>query len=158
MARRNVLKGRFPDFLIIGSAKSGTTTLYECLQRHPNIFLPALKEPQFFSKNSVFEQGAAWYKALFAQAEDSQICGEASTTYTRWPHTPDVPRRIMNLLPNPKFIYLMRNPVERAYSHYCHHMRFEVTMTFEEALQPIRFADRPVSLLFSSRGISLSPF
>lgn len=128
------LKGRFPDFLIIGSAKSGTTTLYEYLQRHQSVFLPALKEPEFFSNNSVFEKGVAWYKALFAKAGDGQICGEASTTYTRWPHTPDVPRRIMDLLLNPKFIYLMRNPVERAYSHYCHHMRLEVTMTFEEAL------------------------
>ncbi|HUY14108.1 MAG TPA: sulfotransferase [Terriglobia bacterium] len=134
VAKPNGLKGRFPDFLVIGSAKSGTTTLYEYLQRHPSVFLPALKEPEFFSKDSVFEKGEAWYKALFAEAGGDQICGEASTTYTRWPNTPDVPARIRDLLPNPKFIYLMRNPVERAYSHYCHHMRLEVTMTFEEAL------------------------
>ena len=133
-AKRKALKGRSPDFLIIGSAKSGTTTLYEYLQRHPSVFLPALKEPEFFSNNSVFGRGPAWYEGLFAGAATNQICGEASTTYTRWPHTPDVPRRIMDFMPNPKFIYLMRNPVERAYSHYCHHMRLEVTMTFEEAL------------------------
>lgn len=124
-----------PGFLIIGAAKCGTTTLYQYLARHPSIFMPEAKEPQFFSDGAVYHRGEAWYRSLFSAARDDQICGEASTTYTRWPHTDDAAPRIARLLPDVRLIYLMRHPVERAYSHYAHHMRFGVTMTFEEALE-----------------------
>lgn len=134
-SKRVGAKGRLPDFLVIGAAKSGTTTFYDYLQQHPEVFLPAEKEPDFFSRDPVFQRGVDWYKAMFRKALTSQKCGEGSTTYSRWPHTPDVPKRISELLSNPKFIYLIRNPVDRTYSHYCHRMRLNVTMTFEEALK-----------------------
>jgi hypothetical protein len=97
--------------------------------------MSAQKEPEFFSRDAVFEQGLEWYRSLFSQARPDQMCGEASTTYARWPHLPNVPERIMESLPNARFIYIMRHPVDRAYSHYCQHMRLGVTMTFEEALK-----------------------
>ena len=76
---------RLPDFFIIGSAKSGTTTLYRYLCRHPNIFMSTPKEMSFFSKDKEYERGVEWYASLFADASENQLCGEASTTYTRWP-------------------------------------------------------------------------
>ncbi len=125
---------RLPDFLIIGAAKSGTTTLWEYLNRHPQIFMSALKEPEFFSSSQVYDRGIDWYKALFCDAGENQICGEASTTYSRWPHTLDSPQLIQQLGLTPQFIYIMRHPVDRAFSHYAHHMRLDISMTFEEAL------------------------
>lgn len=125
---------RLPDFLLIGAAKSGTSTLHQYLRRHSGIFLPKLKEPEFFSDDSMYARGVDWYGSLFEQAAANQLCGEASTTYTRWPHTADAAARIAKLLPRAKLIYIMRHPVDRAYSHYAHHMRLGVTMTFEEAL------------------------
>jgi hypothetical protein len=127
--------GRLPDFMIIGAAKCGTTTLHEWLSRNPDIFMTDPKEPEFFSKDEIYERGLEYYCSLFAAAKPHQICGEGSTTYTRWPHTADASTRIADLLPRTRFIYLMRNPVDRAYSHYAHHMRLGVTMTFEEALR-----------------------
>ncbi len=62
------------------------------------------------------------------------MCGEASTCYTRWPHYGDVAERLHAAVPEAKLIYIMRHPVERAYSHYAHNMRHEITMTFGEAL------------------------
>jgi hypothetical protein len=127
--------GRLPDFVIMGAAKSGTTTLWDYLGQHPGIFMCEPKEPEFFSREAVYERGLDWYRGLFAQASGDQLCGEASTTYTRWPHTADAPALMAEVLERPKFVYLMRHPVERTFSHYSHHMRFDVTMTFEEALE-----------------------
>ncbi len=124
-----------PDFMIIGAAKSGTTSLFHSLIRHPKIFIPDMKEPEYFSRQSINNRGLDWYRSLFAPAQDGQLCADASTTYTRWPHTLDAPALIAELLPDIKFIYIMRHPIDRAYSHYGHHMRKGVTMTFEEALE-----------------------
>jgi hypothetical protein len=126
---------RRPSFFIIGAPKAGTTTLYEYLWRHPGLFMCEPKEPCFFSDESVWGRGWDWYRSLFSGATDDQLCGEASTGYTRWPHTSDAPARIAATYPDAKLIYILRHPVERAYSHYAHHMRYGVTMTFEEALQ-----------------------
>lgn len=126
---------RLPDFMIIGAAKGGTTALYQYLNRHPSVFLSTPKEPEFFSRDSEYERGLDWYTGLFSAASSDQLCGEASTTYTRWPHWPYVPERIAEAVPRVRLLYIMRNPVDRAYSHYVHHMRTGVTMTFEEALQ-----------------------
>ena len=123
-----------PDFIIIGAAKSGTTTLYHYLIQHPEIFMVAGKEPSFFSDPRWRDRGLDWYASLFAEAATDQVRGEASTTYTRRPHTEDAPARIAECYPQTKFIYIMRHPVERAYSHYAHHMRGGVTMSFEEAI------------------------
>ncbi len=126
--------GCLPDFIIIGAAKSGTSTLFEYLNNHEEIFIPSRKELEFFCKDENFDKGLSWYKSQFANVKNNQICGDASTTYSRWPNKPNVPERIYKNLREIKFIYIMRHPVARAYSHYVHHMRTGVTMTFEEAL------------------------
>jgi hypothetical protein len=140
---------RLPDFLIIGAAKAGTTTLYKYLSRHPQIYMSTPKEPDFFSKNELYNQGVEWYASLFSQASPSQICGEASTAYTHQiPLIPEIPERIFRLLPQVKLIYLLRHPVDRAYSNYVQQIKafqiqrknanqpaFKVPETFEELLQ-----------------------
>lgn len=112
--------GRLPDFLIIGAAKSGTSTLYRHLRRQPGIFMSAVKEPCFFDPDVAWSRGVDWYRSLFAGAAADQLCGEASTNYTRHPQVPGVPARIAHLIPDVKLVYIMRHPVERAYSHFVH--------------------------------------
>jgi len=130
---------KLPEFLIIGAARSGTTTLYTYLRMHPDVYMPKVKEPEYFSKDEIFNRGEKWYRSLFKKAKRQQICGEASTSYTHWPHYPYAASRIASLLPKVKLIYIMRHPVERAYSHYkrniysCEHDR-----SFEQALKKNR--------------------
>jgi len=118
--------GRRPDFLIIGAAKAGTSTLYDYLVSHPGIHMSPIKEPCFFDANVGWHKGWSWYSSLFSGALPDQICGEASTNYTRWPQVPGVPARISEYIPDVKLIYIMREPVNRAYSHYLHRYVKEV--------------------------------
>jgi hypothetical protein len=123
---------RLPDFLIIGAAKSGTTTLYQYLQRHPDVFMSTPKEMSFFSKDEVYARGFEWYAALFRGAEPGQLCGEASTTYSRWPTYRHAAERIAAAVPHVRMLYVVRNPVERLYSFYGHRMREEVSSSLQE--------------------------
>ncbi len=140
-------RGRLPDFLIIGAAKCGTSTLHGYLCRHPEIHMSPIKEPCFFDQDVSWNKGLDWYRDLFAGARSGQICGEASTNYTRWPQVPQVPARIYENLPGVRLIYMMRHPVDRAYSHYLHRHTKEVypgesfIKTFEEFV-----ADDPMCL------------
>lgn len=134
--------GRWPDFFIIGAMKSGTTSLCDLLERDRRIFMCAKKEPQFFSRDQVHARGDDWYRGLFADAEEGQVCGEASTCYSRHPHYADAAGRIARAVPAARLIYIMRHPVERAYSHYQHRMeeravRGEPILSFEEAVAAI---------------------
>lgn len=110
--------GRLPDFIIIGAAKCGTTTLYEYLCRHPQVFMSVPKEPHFFAREPIYAKGMDWYRSLFSGAQASQVCGEASTLYTRWPDFPNCARRVAEHVPKAKLIYVMRHPIDRAYSGY----------------------------------------
>jgi hypothetical protein len=127
--------GRLPEFVMIGAMKSGTTSLHRTLNRHPQIYMCPSKEPMFFSREAVYQRGIDWYRRQFAGAQSQQICGEASTCYSRWPHFGNVPARLHEHMPDAKLIYMMRHPVERAYSHYGHDMRHHITMSFEQALE-----------------------
>lgn len=129
---------RLPDFLVIGAAKSATSTLATLLAMNPRIFISPTKEPEFFAVDDVFERGIEWYRELFRGAGDDQLCGEASTAYTRWPQLPHAAERIARHIPHAKLIYIMRHPVDRAYSHYVHRLTKElhpgepIRSTFEE--------------------------
>ncbi len=113
---------RLPDFIVIGAMKAGSTTLWGLLASHPAIFVCEPKEPQFFSRDERYARGLGEYAKLFAGARADQIAGESSTCYSRWPHHGDVAARIARDLPGVKLVYLLRHPVERAYSHYGHLM------------------------------------
>lgn len=112
-----------PDFIIIGTPKGGTTSLYNYLIQHPNIYSAYRKEVDFFIHYYNF--GINWYKSFFPLSmykfiikilfKKKFITGEASPSYM---FDPNAPRRVSALLPKIKLIILLRNPVERAYSHY----------------------------------------
>ena len=127
-----------PDFLIIGAQKCGTTSLYHYLVQHPQI-VPALqKEVHFFDLN--FDKGLEWYQAQFQplNSQNNLITGEASPYYI---FHPLVPERVYQLFPKVKLIALLRNPVDRAISHYYHEVRLGYeTMGLEDAIasEPIR--------------------
>lgn len=119
LRRARISGRRLPDFFIVGHAKCGTTALYEMLQGHPQVFMPAVKEPEFLSRAGHFVQGAPRrpdskmprtldeYLALFAGAGAGQIAGEASTEYLR---TPRAAGRIAELRPDARIIVFLREP------------------------------------------------
>lgn len=109
-----------PDFIIIGAMKAGTSTLYDQLARQPGIFMSTPKEPAFFADDAVFARGSDWYRSLFAPAPSEALRGEASTHYTKLPTFPKTVERMRMLDPAPRLIYIIRNPVDRAVSHYLH--------------------------------------
>lgn len=109
-----------PDFLIVGAMKCGTSTLQAQLALQPGIFMTTPKEPNFFSDDDVHARGLDWYKALFAGARPGDLKGEASTHYTKLPTYPDCLPRLTATLAAPRIIYLIRDPVARAVSHYIH--------------------------------------
>jgi hypothetical protein len=126
---------RWPDFIVIGAARSGTTLLCTYLDCQPRVFVSDPKEPFFFSHESCYMKGDRSYLNLFAKAGPDQICGEASTSYSVWPTFGNVAGRIAAAVPQAKLIYVMRHPVDRCYSDYDYYiMRTGRTETFEEAL------------------------
>ena len=109
---------RLPDFFIIGAAKAGTTSLYDMLARHPGVFLPSRKEPEFFARDDLYAEGIENYAWMFDPARPDQLTGEGSTLYSLSPLFPDTASRIVRHVPQARFIYVLRHPVERAYSFY----------------------------------------
>ena len=107
-----------PTFFIAGAAKAGSSTLYKYLATHPDIFMAKDKEPAFFTKH--YHKGDRWYESLFASAQISQAIGEATVEYMV---DHDAPLRIQKRLPMAKFIFILRNPSDRAWSHYWHRVK-----------------------------------
>jgi hypothetical protein len=112
-----------PTFLIIGAVKAGTTSLHHYLDQHPEIQMSTVKETNFFSgaANGVpFPVGRVdsldEYERLFDPTFD--VRGEASPGYSNHPRREGVPERIEKLLPGVKLVYLVRDPIARAVSHY----------------------------------------
>ena len=116
----NSLKPRLPDFVIIGAMKSATSSLYDQLAGQPGIFMCTPKEPNFFSDAIQYSKGMSWYSSLFAEADKGSLLGEASTHYTKLPTHPETVQRLKEHLPDARFIYVMRHPVDRLVSHYMH--------------------------------------
>jgi len=129
-----------PDFIIFGVSRSGTTSLYQYLAQHPNIEPCVVKEPRFF--DMYYDRGIDWYrmnfpskwqKFIFTKFKHKKfITGEASGAYLQNPHAP---KRIHDLNPNIKLILLLRNPVDRAFSHYKRKMKNgSEKLSFEEVI------------------------
>jgi hypothetical protein len=145
---------RLPSFVIIGAMKSATSTLYEQLLRQPGIFLPRLKEPNFFSNDEQYALGMQWYTGLFSEASSTDILGEASTHYTKLPTYPQTLARMRNLLEEPRLIYVMRDPVDRLISQYVHQRSLdEIQCGLEQAL--IR---HPELVAYSCYAQQLAPY
>ena len=129
-----------PDFLILGAQKAGTTALYSYLRRHPAIVGPWWKEVSFFDRH--FARGESWYRGQFPTRAQRRLvtrrtgaevlAGEASPGYLFHPFAAD---RVAALLPTARLIALLRNPVDRALSHYNHEVAFSrEPLSFEEAI------------------------
>lgn len=132
-----------PSFIIIGAARSGTTSLYNYLSQHPCILPAYRKEPTYFA-NLYHKKNMIWYRAhfptfahkIFMEMKDKfqkVITGEASTYYLFYPYTA---QRVNESLPSIKIIVMLRNPVDRAYSQYTQNKEsgFE-HLSFEEAIE-----------------------
>ncbi len=129
--RLSPLERMAPDFLIIGAQKAGTSSLFKYLMRHGGYLRPLLKDIYFFDNN--FAKGNDWYLSFFpsATARSAQEkatsgpvrTGEGATYYILHPLAP---QRVRLSFPDVKLIVLLRDPVERALSHYFHNLRFGV--------------------------------
>ena len=109
--------------LIIGAMKCGTTSLFSYLAQHPQIAACRKKETFFFSADGCWNRGFDWYRSLWDwDSTIHRIALEASVDYTRVPTYPNAAERIATLADkvNFKFIYIMRNPLDRIESHYTH--------------------------------------
>lgn len=132
-----------PDFFVIGAYRSGTTFLHRALGQHPQVFMPILKEPNFFAVDGNDDAtpelltrsvaDPAEYERLYRDATSAQRCGDVSPEYLR---NPAAPARIRLTHPDAPLVAILRNPVERAYSDYMQHRArgSEPCETFAEAL------------------------
>jgi hypothetical protein len=119
-----------PNFIICGAAKSATTSLFSALNQHPSIYMPRIKEVDFFSHR--YTENIETYKDYFLKAKNNQIIGEASPDYM---FVKGSAKKIKKHLPDVKLIFILRNPVDRAYSNYLHKQRDgEENRTFEVAI------------------------
>lgn len=129
-----------PDFIVIGAHKAGTTSFYEYLRQHPMILSAWKKDIKYFDLH--FYRGSLWYRSYFPSkyrmrvdrySGQRYITGDGATDYL---FSSRAPQRIANLLPDVKLMLALRNPVDRAYSHYQHIYRngWE-PLSFEDAIE-----------------------
>jgi hypothetical protein len=146
-----------PNLFIIGSMKSGTTSLHNYLNTHPHIHMSENKEPGYFVKEMTHNLGIDWYLSLFSSNEQHAYVGESSTHYTKLPTHQGVADRIHSFNPDAKFVYVMRNPFERLVSHYWHEVRkLEHGGEHRGLLQAVEA--NPEYLAFSNYAMQLQPY
>jgi hypothetical protein len=141
-----------PTFLIGGAPRAGTTYLYEVLDQHPEIYMakPRSPEPKFFLIDDDFQKGLAWYsEKYFSDSEGRAAVGEKSTNYLE---SRDVAGRIRGLLPDVKLLFVLRNPIERAFSNWLWSKKNQLeTLPFSEAVETeeVREAAYPPAYRYS---------
>ena len=151
------------DFFIVGAPKSGTTSLYHYLSEHPQVEMSSQKEPDYFSDKAIHEQGMYYaknrvdtldkYESLFVQKE-SVVYGEASVSYLFYEN---VAEDIKKYNPNAKIIIMLRDPIERAFSHYLMDYRLGlISDSFENVLAKI--SNHKNAHLFYQQYIEVSKY
>ncbi|MFD1677183.1 sulfotransferase family protein [Alicyclobacillus fodiniaquatilis] len=135
-----------PNFILVGSAKSGTTALDYFLKKHKDIYMSPVKESHFFSSQEITQfngpgdegilkgivRDVSTYEGLFTGVTNEKVVGESSVYYLYYPQTP---KTIKSLVPHAKIIIVLRNPIDRAYSAYWHLLRDQrENLSFEKAL------------------------
>ncbi|OED42631.1 hypothetical protein AB833_05825 [Chromatiales bacterium (ex Bugula neritina AB1)] len=133
---------RLPDYLIIGTMKGGTTILHDFICDHPNVVAAKQKEVHYFSL--FYDRGESWYSDYFRDADSSVITGEASPTYFDMDAGGVIPRIIFRDIPKVKLILVVRDPVERAISHYNHYCVVN-KLEYLQKMGPERFFNLPFS-------------
>lgn len=105
----------FPNLIIPGAGKSGTSSLHLYLNQHPDIYMSEKKEPGYFFYDHLYKKQANWYQGLFEEGKSLKYRGESSTYYFKYELAL---KRMKEDLVDPKFIILLRHPIERIISHY----------------------------------------
>lgn len=125
-----------PNLFLVGSMKSGTSSLHSYLGSHPSIFMVPMKEPTHFVDGAelkpvspgLWEAGIwrdrAQYLDMFADAGNANVVGESSTNYSKLPQITGVAQRIAEFNPSARILYIMRDPIERSISHYWHMVKW----------------------------------
>jgi hypothetical protein len=146
-----------PDYIVIGAMKCGTSTLAAQLGARSGFFMTTPKEPQYFSDDAVFARGPDWYADLFAAAAPDDLKGEASTHYTKLPDRPETVARAAAALPgHVRLIYMIRDPVARALSHYVHEWSQGVV---PRGMGPDEALDRlPEMVSYGCYGMQVAPW
>ena len=159
-----------PNYMLIGAAKCATSSICNLLGSHPQIFMVDCDEPHFFSRDEVFDRGWAWYESLYANAGHKPFIGEGSNSYTMKEVYPNTIDRILEVIPELKLIYAVRDPLERIESlwlqlrshggeevHYDFNTAMEVnrdwlvdSSNYWQQIQPFRekFGDENVHIIF----------
>jgi hypothetical protein len=156
--------GALPTFFIIGAAKAGTTSMHHYLGLHPQIQMSSVKEPGYFAgpaNGRPYPSGRISeledYEALFDRSFATR--GEASPNYTFAPVRSGVPQRIEQLVPDAKFIYLVRDPIERTISHHQHLVALgEEQRSLENALSDLSEAQSLAETCMSLYASQLEPY
>ena len=104
------------NLIIPGAAKSGTSSLHELLNLHPNISMSKEKEPHYFSRRDKFEMGSDYFNSIFEDGRQKKVFGESSTSYLI---CEEAIQRIYECLHTPRIVMVLRHPVDRTFSHYC---------------------------------------
>lgn len=120
-----------PSFILLGGPRCGTTWVHNCLIAHPMVFVPGVKELHYFT--AYYNKGQQYYENFFVDAEKSkyEAVGECSPSYLS---DKKCPERVAKAIPDARLIAILRNPVERAYSHYMMFKRNHSAKSFEESL------------------------
>lgn len=142
-----------PNFIGIGAPKSGTTWLFQCLQKHPEIFLASVKETHFF--DFFFdENNISGYEENFRNSNYAKAIGEVTATYLA---STQAPERIKKYMPDAKLIVNLRNPFDQVYSHYWHLLRQNFhesdcqRWSFEQAIE--RYEERLIKPAMYSKHL-----
>ncbi|MEQ3695713.1 MAG: sulfotransferase domain-containing protein [Pseudomonadales bacterium] len=145
------------DFFVVGAQKSGTTSLFEYLRRHPNIYIPDNKELEFFSSDALYSKGSESYDVKFNQASECQLRGDISPQYM---YEPKAARRISEYNGDAKIICILRDPVERALSHFMmNKRRGHELRTLPELVEDYRSAETYDEYIANSMyGAQLEPY
>lgn len=112
-----------PHFLVLGAMKSASTSLFRWLGEHPKVRLPPQKEPGFFAVDRTYAQGVGWYESLFPPLGPGQVTGEASVRYSDPEVAGRSAARAEALVPDARLVFVVRDPVARARSHYRHELQ-----------------------------------
>lgn len=137
---------KLPSFIIIGTPKSGTTYLHDLLSQHPQLVPSRIKEPHYFDQH--YRKGETYYKAMFPKTSDQRMAYEASVNYFYSAHAA---KRIKHDLPNCKIILLLRDPVERTFSHFHMNKKDLKTKSFSELIEAENFENKRYGFVEKSK-------
>ena len=143
-----------PTFIVIGAGKAGTTSLWAYLQEHPQVFMSARKELDFFTTEHNWHRGLEWYESHFADAGTAKAHGEVSGNYTNWPDYVGVPERMASVVPGARLVYVVRHPIDRMVSGY----RYLRARGLEARPMAQAFRERPMYTNASSYATQIEQF